>query len=263
MSYRCPTKTPNYCDRSKQIRKGVHGKVTEKKGQCAERQDDCNRNFHDKKGDTGYCTNDPTATGKFCTGEPDYTPPVFVPQSASHHPKFPPASSVIADQSAVPSSYVSMTPQQVASSQLSTAVALQHAASKAPMTTEQRMAMKELSDAMAKLVQTMQTPKTDFTVPYTPSRRMDQPAQAAGSDSFDSDFTKPYAPSRPVTRSVTAAVPAPPAYEDPSDSYAPSTGVGYTPLDARQKERPTGPDESKGKKRRSKRRYSKKNRKSC
>ena len=258
MSYRCPTDKPNYCDRTKQIRKGTHGKIHERQGQCAEQKSDCNRNFYDKKGKTGYCTTDPTQKGEHCTGEPDYTPPAFVPQSATHHPKFPPASAVIASQSAMPS-YVPMTPQQRACSQLSTAVSLQQAASKAPMTEEQRLAMKQLSDAMAKLVQTMHTPETDFTVPYTPSRRVDQPAQAAGSDSFDSAFSLPYAPSRPVTRSVSASVPAPPPY----DSVEPSTGGGYTPLDARQKERPTGPDESKGKKRRSKRRHSKKNRKSC
>lgn len=232
MSYRCPTDKPNYCDRTKQLRKGTHGNIHERQGQCAEQKSDCNRNFYDKKGKTGYCTTDSTQKGEHCIGEPDYKHPHFEPQSATHHPQFPPASAVIASQSAMSSSYVPMTPQQMVSSQLSTAVALQQAASKAPMTTEQRMAMIELNDAMAKLAQTMQTPKTDFTVPY--------------------------APSRPVTRSVSASVPAPPPYY----SVEPSTGVGYTPLDARFKARPNGPDESKGKKRRSKR-HSKKNRKSC
>lgn len=255
MSYRCPTDKPNYCDRSKQIRKGAHGKIHDRQGQCAERKDDCNRNFYDKKGKTGYCTTDPTQKGEHCTGETDYKHMHFVPQSATHHPKFPSASSVIASQSDMPSSYVPATPQQMVSSQLSTAMALQQTASKVAMTEEQRLAMKQLSDAMEKLVLTMQTSKTDFTVPYTPSRRIDQAAQAAGSDSFESDFSRPYVPSLPVT----AVVQAPPPYE----SVEPSTGVGYTPLDARQKERPSDSDKTKGKKRRTKRRYSKKNRKSC
>ena len=257
MSYRCPTDKPNYCDRTKQIRKGAHGKIYDRQGQCAERKDDCNRNFYDKKGKTGYCTTDPTQKGEDCTREPDYKHMNFVPQSATHHPKFPSASSVIASQSDdMPSSYVPATPQQMVSSQLSTAMALQQTASKVAMTEEQRLAMKQLNDAMAKLVLTMQASKPDFTVP---SRRIDQAAQAAGSDSFESDFSRPYAPSRPVTRSVTAVVQAPPPYE----SVEPSTGFGYTPLDARQKERPSDSDKTKGKKRRTKRRYSKKNRKSC
>jgi hypothetical protein len=225
-----------YCPPNKLSRQLKDKTISVRDGQCVSSPKDCDKEFNTIKSKTGYCTDNPARKGPECDQENMSS---VVPQSATHHPKYPSASAVIASQAAIPSAAVAMTPQQMASSRLSTAVVLQNTASKVPMTPKTQMAMKELEDAMDKLRIAIQ-PETSFSVPYTPSRRVDLAAQAAGSDMLI----------RPVTRSVTFA--------------HPSKEAEYTPLDVRFKARPTEPDQTKGKiQKRSHRRYIKKNKKSC
>ena len=85
MSHKCPTVKPNYCDKAKRIRRGDNGKIHDRQGQCTSDPLDCNRSWINKKGQTGYCTEDSTAEGQYCTEYND-APVMVQPSSAMVKP---------------------------------------------------------------------------------------------------------------------------------------------------------------------------------